>query len=261
MILNQFNCLGIVVIKYNVLKMIKKTLFFCWSMLLFVSGYSQQYSGTVVYKVMLTQDADYKPTDALSKEIKERRFASLAKQRFLLEFNNSQSRFIRSNSLALDESRKEQLYDQMASSRYSSSYEYYLDNKLKTGMFRYNTRGMLVKQGVKDKDWVISTESKIIGDYLCYKAVYYRSYLNAKGIDKTVPVIAWFAPSLPYRYGPKQYCGLPGLILELHEAASTFLATDIKIEKEKQIKIEFPKGKVITEKEYREYESSFINKS
>ena len=230
-------------------------------MLAFVSGYSQQNSGTVVYKVMLAQDYDYKPTDALSKEIKEGNFVSLAKQRFLLEFNDIKSRFVRSNSLSIDENRKEQLYDKMASNRYSSSYDYYLDNKLKIGVFRYGTDGKLVSQIVRDKEWDISTESKKIGDYLCYKAVYHRSYVNWKGKDITVPVIAWFAPSLPYRYGPKQYYGLPGLILELHESSSVFLATEIKIGGEKQIKIEFPKGKVITEEEYKEYESSFIIKS
>jgi GLPGLI family protein len=239
--------------------MIRKINLFLVALFVFVSGYSQQYSGTALYKVMLAQHYDYKPTDPLGKEIKEGKLASLAKQVFLLEFNDSKSRFIRSNSLSLDADKKEERYDKMANS-YSSTYDYYLDNDLKIGIFEYRINGMLVKQNVKDKEWNISTESKKIGDYLCYKAVYLKSYMNWKGENITVPVTAWFAPALPYRYGPKEYYGLPGLILELHESYGVFLAAEVKIDTEKQLKFEFPKGKSISEEEYKKYQSSFIIK-
>lgn len=241
--------------------MINKKIFFWLVLMVFVNGYSQQYSGAVTYKVMIAQDFDYKPTDALGKEIMEGSFTSLSKQVFLLEFNSSKSRFTRGNTLSIDMDKDEQQYDKMAS-KYSSTYDYYLDNDLKLGMFRYTSNGMLVKQNVKDKEWDISTESKKIGDYLCYKAVYLKSYMNWKGKNITVPVTAWFAPSLPYRYGPKGYYGLPGLILELHESYGVFLATEVKIDESKLLKFEFPKGKAISEEEYEKYQSSFfINKS
>lgn len=239
--------------------MIGKIIFFWLGLLVFTSGYSQQYSGTVIYKVMLAQDYDYKPTDPLGKEIKEGKLASLAKQVFLLEFNDSKSRFTRNNNLFLDADKKEERYDKMANT-YSSSYNYYLDDELKLGMFQYSNNGMLVKQNVKAKEWDISTESKKIGDYLCYKAIYLKSYMNWKGKNITKLVIAWFAPGLPYRYGPKEYYGLPGLILELHESYGVFLAAEVKIEENKQLKFEFPKGKAILEEEYKEYQSSFIIK-
>ncbi|MEO8237689.1 MAG: GLPGLI family protein [Flavobacterium sp.] len=237
--------------------MIKNIFFFGLILFAVVKAHSQQYSGTVLYKVALAEDYEYKPTDPLGKEIKEGKLASLAKQIFLLEFNDSNSRFIRSNSLSLDANNDEERYDKMANS-YSSTYDYYLDNSLKLGMFRYASNGMLVKQNIKDKVWEISKESKKIGNYLCYKAVYLKSYMNWKGKNITIPVTAWFAPELPYRYGPKEYHSLPGLILELHESYGVFLATEVKIEKEKQFKFEFPKGKTISEEEYKEYQSSFI---
>ncbi|AUC85668.1 hypothetical protein CW731_10380 [Polaribacter sp. ALD11] len=31
------------------------------------------------------------------------------------------------------------------------------------------------------------------------------------------PVTAWFSKSFPFNYGPEEYCGLPGLIIELQE--------------------------------------------
>ncbi|HJY12372.1 MAG TPA: GLPGLI family protein, partial [Flavobacterium sp.] len=209
----------------------KKVFVLVLTLAVFCSIYSQEFSGTVTYKVMITQeyDSEYKPTDALAKKVKERNLSSLAKQVFLLEFDNSKSKFVRNNILSIDVSKEEQLYDKMANS-YSSTYNYYLDNILKLGMFYYINNGMLVKQNVKDKDWSISTESKKIGDYLCYKAVYLKSYMNSKGKNITIPITAWFAPELPYRYGPKEYYGLPGLILELHERYSVFLATEVKID-------------------------------
>lgn len=237
--------------------MIKKCFFLVLALAVFANSYSQ---GTVIYKVMFAQeyDSDYKPTDPLGKKVKEGKSASLAKQVFLLEFDNSKSKFTRNNILSLDVSKEEQRFDKMANS-YSSTYDYYLDNILKLGMFRYVNNGMLVKQNIKNKEWNITTESKKIGDYLCYKAIYLKSYMNWKGDNITVPVTAWFAPSLPYRYGPKEYFGLPGLILELQESYGVFLATEIKIDKNKEMKFEFPKGKALTQEEYDKYLSSFIN--
>jgi hypothetical protein len=46
---------------------------------------------------------------------------------------------------------KEQLYDKMATSYYSSSYDYYLDNSAGVGMFKYSRDGTLVTQQVTEK--------------------------------------------------------------------------------------------------------------
>lgn len=55
--------------------------------------------------------------------------------------------------------------------------------------------------------WTVSNESKKIAGYTAYKAVYEH--------DKYT-LTAWYAPSLPYSYGPTKYFGLPGLILEIN---------------------------------------------
>ena len=233
-----------------------------FSLLTIFSAHSQRASGEVVYKVVSAGIYDVKrDNDALGNKMLEGRLTSLAKQSFLLEFSASKSRFVRNNSLSINDDKQEQLYDKMATSYYSSSYDYYLDNSIGIGMFKYSRDGSLVTQHVKEKEWDISTESKKIGGYLCYKAVYIKKYIGRDGNMKTLPVTAWFAPSLPYNYGPKQYYGLPGLILELHELFGVFLATDIKIGGDKNIMIEFPKGKTITEEEYNARQAGFVIKS
>ncbi|WP_255546016.1 GLPGLI family protein [Flavobacterium sp. CG_9.1] len=241
--------------------MISKIAFFCLYMFSFYSGYSQKLSGTVVFKVVSASVYDDRENDERGKKMVEGRLASLAKQTFLLEFTASKSKFVRNNSLSINDDKGEQLYDKMTTSYYSSSYDYYLDSSAGVGMFKYSRDGTLITQQVKEKEWDISTESKKIGDYLCYKAVYIKKYMGRDGNMKTLPITAWFVPSLPYRYGPKQYYGLPGLILELHELFGVFLATDIKIGDDKNITIEFPKGKTISEEEYNARQAAFVIKS
>jgi hypothetical protein len=62
----------------------------------------------------------------------------------------------------------------MATSYYSSSYDYYLDNSAGVGMFKYSRDGTLVTQQVTEKmGYLLKVK---IGDYLCYKAVYLKIY-------------------------------------------------------------------------------------
>ncbi|WP_157974463.1 GLPGLI family protein [Lewinella sp. IMCC34183] len=64
-------------------------------------------------------------------------------------------------------------------------------------------------------DWTITGKTKQIGNYICREATSSYSFESYKGGTVTIPVTAWFAPRLPFPYGPNGYDGLPGLILEL----------------------------------------------
>jgi GLPGLI family protein len=108
----------------------------------------------------------------------------------------------------------------------------------------------LIEKKHEKLDWEITTENKIIDGYLCYKAIYLMKFMNRRGIDTSIPIVAWFAPSLPYAYGPKYFNGLPGLILELSDRKTTFLASSITISKDKELVIDFPKGKTISQDDY-----------
>ena len=127
----------------------------------------------------------------------------------------------------------------------------------------------------------MGTESKKIGDYLCFKATAKKvsddfdwSKLrrrpkpdNKEEVSndslkvtnneeqaeeiKIIDIEAWYSPQIPVSQGPSSYWGLPGLILELSADRTTMLCTKIIMNpKEKEI-IEKPnKGKVVSKAEY-----------
>lgn len=113
----------------------------------------------------------------------------------------------------------------------------------------YNEKGKTIKSVNKyDEDflvtylpnqWQITQENKIIGGYVCYKA-----------ISKNNRVV-WFTPNIPLSFGPKDLNGLPGLILEVEIGKISIVASEIVFKEVSDKRIKKPtKGTPITEKEY-----------
>ncbi|MBU2525578.1 MAG: GLPGLI family protein [Bacteroidetes bacterium] len=119
----------------------------------------------------------------------------------------------------------------------------------------------LIKSYIKDIGWELSNETKNISGYTCYKAKTVDTIVTIRGL-KTFEVIAWYAPKLPYSFGPANYTGLPGLILELETNKATFYADKILFEQNHEINlIKKPlKGKLISKDEYHEFERKGFEK-
>jgi GLPGLI family protein len=105
--------------------------------------------------------------------------------------------------------------------------------------------------------WEITTETKMISGYKCYRAVCSWGEFD-KARNKTRGFIAqvWFTPEIPASFGPKGLDGLPGLVLEgktgsafgrFYVSKITFGVVDPKI------KVDMPKGKYMTEAEYQNF--------
>jgi GLPGLI family protein len=139
----------------------------------------------------------------------------------------------------------------------------------------------LVKDSLEKLEWVMSTETKQIGQYLAIKATAtkklddtdFMSARRSKGregkekdstkssnnpmdeieIPKEQMVTAWYTPQIPINQGPGEYWGLPGLILEVSAGRTTILCSKIVMNPEEKEEINRPtKGKEVTQAEYTE---------
>lgn len=202
-------------------------------------------SGLIVYSVKM-DSASYQDKGKYFERLKKmKEYAN--NQKFELKFNKSQFSFKIIESMSKDELYDEK-EDRIARLAMTAGFDVYIDNE-KRKEIQIRPNNQLIESTCNRFDWEITTESKMIDLYLCYKAIQKIPFVSRKGENKIKEIIAWFAPSLPYRYGPITFNGLPGLILELTENRATYLAVKIVLE-DKEIKIDFPKGKTITEEEY-----------
>lgn len=209
--------------------------------------YSQISSGKIIYNI-LTPDIESDLKDAKSLLLDKLIVENARKQSFILEFNKNKSSFTKIVKLE-QPSHQEKLVESIASGFLTTPNNYFFDQNAENYLLQTD-EGILIRYPFKSLNWEILQESKMIDDYLCYKAIYNKVIVNMRGEEKNILVIAWFAPSLPYSYGPKEFYGLPGLILELEEGKTTFYAAEVSfIDLKKEI--EFPRGKTITDEEYR----------
>ena len=126
----------------------------------------------------------------------------------------------------------------------------------------------LVKDKLQEIDWKMGSESKLIGQYICFKATasipssdlswYSFSWadISSQTDDGSVAMTqieAWFTLQIPLRHGPAEYWGLPGLILEVSAGNTTMLCSKIVLNPSEKVDIKKPeKGKEISKNGYQE---------
>jgi GLPGLI family protein len=130
----------------------------------------------------------------------------------------------------------------------------------------------LIVDSLRSWDWQLTSESKKVGDYTCYKATatikvtkeerdafekFKADKTDVKGRTiireepKDVELTAWYAPEIPVNHGPDEYWGLPGLILEASDGRTTMLCSKIVINPKDKVNITKPvKGEKVTQKEF-----------
>ncbi|WP_066223148.1 GLPGLI family protein [Formosa haliotis] len=105
-------------------------------------------------------------------------------------------------------------------------------------------------------EWDITTETKKIGEYTCYKANLTTGKV-ALGYSETSPDISvWFTPEIAVSFGPKSFRDLPGLILEASVGPRAYYATIIKFNVDKPIN-RLSEGKPITREALRANRAKF----
>src|SRR5690606_2735175 len=103
-------------------------------------------------------------------------------------------------------------------------------------------------------EWELSKTQKLIFGHKCFKATTFISRTDRLGQTEDIQVTAWYTPDFPQPFGPKDYVGLPGVILELHEGVEriSFITNSILVNPSGEI-LDFPMDvKTISEKEFDE---------
>ena len=150
-----------------------------------------------------------------------------------------------------------------------------LKNKKLLQEASFMNKAFLISDELLPYDWTISAETKKIGDYICYKAqtivpvakinmIEYQEFLKKEetkpslfkmDAPRPTSVTAWFTTQIPVNLGPKNYWGLPGLILEIvekeTESTQTLLCYKITLSnKDNFILVAPSKGKTVTKVQY-----------
>lgn len=125
-------------------------------------------------------------------------------------------------------------------------YYYDLNSGIVSKWFNSLGKSFIIEDSIIKTNWDLLKETKQIGNYTCYKAETTYEIVNSKGKFKK-QVIAWYAIDIPYKFGPKGFCGLPGLILELEDDKITYVVDNIIFNGESTEIERLPKGKVITQ--------------
>lgn len=277
----------------NIIKM-KKSLIKLTSLLLFcvcAISFGQDFQGKAYYQTKTTMDLGEWGGREMSPEQKKRieeRMKSFLEKEYILTFNKTESIYKEDEKLEAPGSRG---FGGFGSSLTGGpKYKNVKDKELIQDQ-EFFGKQFLIKDELKGLEWKMGTETKQIGQYMCFKATAiktvdefdWRSMRPRRGSDKdkdekkegeeakdstkvdkddpmseievpkTIEVTAWYTPQIPINQGPDDYWGLPGLILEVSADRTTILCTKIVMNPEEKEDIEKPeKGEEVTQAEYNE---------
>lgn len=205
--------------------------------------FSQNYKSIMVtYKAVL-EPIKIDPKNEHYNSLFEEMNQTLIDKSFILKVNSNGTLFEEEKKMAYDE-RKKKISD-MASAGYSiSNYSY---DKERDKLFTITNNLNVISN--HSYEWDLTSETKDIDNYTCYKATYIYNFITTKGKEVNRLITAWYTPDISFSYGPNGYMGLPGLILELEYDKTKLVAKEIQFFKE-DVKIDFPKNREITEEEY-----------
>ena len=122
----------------------------------------------------------------------------------------------------------------------------------------------LIKDNLEAYDWELTGETKNIGIYTCYKAVYEREEesieinmidgeVKEEKVTKKTTLVAWYTTDVPVSNGPNNYGGLPGLILEVNDGDLTIVCSELVLNPKKVKEIIEPvKGKIVARKKFED---------
>ena len=253
-----------------------KLSFFALLILFSFTSNAQDFQGQAVYfsKSKMELGAwGARLSEAQKKQI-EARLKNRLEKTYVLNFNREETLFKEEDKLDAISGATDSWGSNFAA---GESYKNIKENALVQSQEFYGKQ-FLVKDKLLEIKWKMGTESKQIGQYMCYKATaaiptddltwYTFSWgdlrRQAQQKNDTISgqpkepevrltqIEAWYTPQIPVAHGPGEFWGLPGLILEVSAGNTIMLCSKIVMNPEEKTKIEAPdKGKEITKVAYQ----------
>lgn len=228
----------------------------------------QDFSGKAIYKTSRKTSFSVKTgnpgmDDKMAEEIKKK-IQKMNQRTFVLEFNKNTSTYKEKAKLDAPNPKARvggAMVMSFGSGAGSTLYKN-LSEKRYVNETELLSKRFLIKDSLTNYDWKLTSETKNIGQYTCYKATFTREVenINMTFVDgeskeekktETVVTTAWYTPQVPVSNGPANWQGLPGLILEINDGKSLIVCTEIILNKNNSIQIEEPqKGKVVDQETY-----------
>lgn len=227
-------------------------------------GFAQQLTGRAFYKASNQLVFNLDSTDMNPEQLAEME-AIMKKpwQRdFILSFTQTESNWKQIESLVNEPSNEQNdgmsimlsgkgdeiLYKNVASQRYVQEQD-------------FMGKDFLIQGSLEAMDWVLSSETKRIGDFTAQKASFTQlvdsqrfstGMTEMEKVKDTINVEVWFTTEIPVAHGPENYFGLPGLILEVHNGGRAFYCEKIELNPATEpVVIQIPKkGKRVSSEEF-----------
>lgn len=248
--------------------------------LLFVASlsYSQEFQGRAYYFSKTIFSADLKEENSESKKqdpafekALQEALKEASEKSYLLTFNKSECIYEQEQQLEKPKAASGEM--QISVSISSSEGRKYINAKNKTSSIEDAILGkeFIIVENIEKPDWKLVDESKKIGDYTCFKAKLtipvsdkqkkeYEEFLKKEEIKsllfkmeepKEKIITAWYTPEIPVGFGPNNYWGLPGLILEINEPETIILCSKVVLNTKEKATIKIPnKGQKVSQKEF-----------
>lgn len=226
-----------------------------------IISFSQDKNVIVIYKKDILnyaiQSKNPEKQEAYSSMLNELK-ASSNSLRYNLIINDSKSLFTLEENLLIDINKQALRFIENAG---DSGGSFYMNSKSRELIRSKNLYGETfnIISSIDSIKWELTNERKKIGNFECYKAKTNKVIKNSKGTFNHI-VEAWYAPEIPFSFGPVGYGGLPGLIIEIQYQNVRFYVSTIALNTKKNTKIVKPtKGKEVTKAEYNEITKKMAN--
>lgn len=248
---------------------------------------AQDFRGTATYvSKTSTGDVMSESSEAMKKipddmrKMIEEQMKKVFEKTFTLHFDKDSSIYEEEVVLEAGEDMFGGAFRMMSNSMYGGIY--YKNVKEKTYIQERDLFGkeFLIKDSLQVFEWELGTETKQIGNYMCFKATAKvpfdatdfknmtrkepkddkekeqqensTNFLDMIEVPEEIIVTAWYTPEIPISQGPSNYWGLPGLIMEVSSGKTTILCSKIVINPREKKEIKAPrKGTVVTQAEYQ----------